>query len=59
MSDRSDLELDMREFCALVLQEYEDVIAQIIQRPIPKAHVESGPGIGALALDGALLSEPA
>ena len=59
MSDPSNLEVDMREFCARVLQEYEEVIAQIIQRPVPRSCIEQGPGVGALAIDGTLPSEPA
>lgn len=59
MSELGDLELDMRELCARVLREYEDVIAQVIQRPIPPRAFEPGPGIGALAIDGMLPSEPA
>lgn len=59
MSDSKDLDLDMREFCSRVLREYEDVIATIIQRPIPFVAAEPGPGVGALAIDGTLPSEPA
>lgn len=59
MSDPGNLEVDMREFCARVLQEYEEVIAQIIQRPVRASAVEPGPGVGALAVDGTLPSEPA
>ena len=59
MADSTDSDLDMREFCARVLREYEEVIATIIQRPIPPMAIEPGPGIGALAIDGTLPSEPA
>ena len=59
MNDSKDLDLDMREFCARVLREYEEVIAKIIQRPIPVPAAEPGPGVGALAIDGTLPSEPA
>lgn len=59
MSDPSNLDVDMREFCARVLQEYEDVIEKIIQRPVPRAFIEQGPGVGALAIDGTLPAERA
>ena len=59
MSDPGNLDFDMREFCARVLQEYEEVIAQVIQRPVTRPSIEPGPGIGALAIDGTLPSEPA
>lgn len=59
MNVPGDLELDIRELCARVLREYEEVIAQVIQRPVPARAVEPGPGVGALAIDGTLPSEPA
>lgn len=59
MNDRRELDLDMREFCAQILQEYEEVIAKIIQRPVPARQIEPGPGVAALAIDGSLPSEPA
>lgn len=59
MSDSTDLNFDMREFCARVLREYEEVISTIIQRPIPPLAVEPGPGVSAIAIDGTVPSEPA
>lgn len=59
MVELGDLELDMRALCARALREYEDVISQVIQRPIPVRAIEPGPGVGALAIDGTLPSEPA
>ena len=59
MGESHDIEFDMREFCARVLREYEEVIATIIQRPLPAPAIEPGPGVGALAIDGTLPSEPA
>jgi hypothetical protein len=59
MSDSSEPELDLREFCARVLREYEEVISTIIQRPIPRPIGDAGPGIGAVAVDGGLPAEPA
>lgn len=59
MTDSTNLDLDMREFCARILQEYEEVISIVIQRPIPPLNAEPGAGVGIIAIDGTVPSEPA
>ncbi|TDR94928.1 hypothetical protein EV668_2220 [Enterovirga rhinocerotis] len=46
----------MRDLIERVLLEYETVIAEIINRPVPQRE-RAGAGIGVLAIDGALPSE--
>ncbi|WP_166652406.1 hypothetical protein [Enterovirga rhinocerotis] len=56
MSESPRQDHDMRDLIERVLLEYETVIAEIINRPVPQRE-RAGAGIGVLAIDGALPSE--
>jgi hypothetical protein len=52
MGDSIQAEWDFGEFCARVLREYEEVIATVIQRPLPSAVIEAGVELVTFGQDG-------